>query len=125
MLPISSHFRQKKVWSNISGVIPSSPGANSLKIICASNVRSSCRPGMVPAHDEVRAAEVPAHQGVEDRLARARIPHGGRVYREHHAVRREVALQQHLVAAHSYVRRDVVRLRLAHKRVQQQTVDDL
>ena len=80
--------------------------------------------GMVAADDEVRAAVVLADQGVEDRLARTGVAHGGREDAQQDAVGRVVVVEQHPIAAHAHVGGNVVVLGLADQRVQQQAVGD-
>src|SRR3954465_1532268 len=50
------------------------------------------QPGVVAPDDEVRAAEVLAHQGMEPRLPRAGVAHRRRVDGQHYAVPRIVVL---------------------------------
>src|SRR5205807_9641561 len=53
---------------------------------------------VVAADDEVGAAVVPAHQRVEDRFARPRVPHGGWKRGEEYTVARVIPLEQDPVA---------------------------
>ena len=62
---------------------------------------------------------------MEDRLARPGVAHRRGVDREQHAVGRVVVLDQRLVAAHAHVGGDVVGLRLADQRVDEEPVDAL
>src|SRR5215207_5656009 len=82
-------------------------------------------PRVVPAHDEVRAAVVLAAHRVEDRLPRTRVPHRRREDRQDGAVPRVITLQDDLVALHPYRSRDVVGLRLADQRVEEEPVHGL
>ena len=81
--------------------------------------------GVVAPDDEVGAAVVLAADRVPDRLARPGVAHRGGEHADHRAVLRVVALEQRLVAPHPHVRRDVVGLRRADERVDEQAVDDL
>ena len=94
---------------------------------CLGLVRAVVRAdaGVVAAHDEVGAAVVLAADRVPHRLARAAVAHRGREGREQHAVLRVVAVEQRAVAVDAHRGRDVVALRLADQRVDQQAVDDL
>src|SRR5215207_7397045 len=82
-------------------------------------------PSVVPAHDEVRAAVVLAAHRVEDRLPGSRVPHRRREDRQDGAVPRVITLQDDLVALHPYRSRDVVGLRLADQRVEEEPVHGL
>src|SRR5207245_2712133 len=81
--------------------------------------------GVVAADDEMRAAIVAPHDGVEDSLLRAGITHPCRVRGEQHALGREVVAQELLVAAHAHRSRDIVALGLTDKRMEEQTVHRL
>src|SRR5204863_7804396 len=80
---------------------------------------------VVTADDEVRAAEVLAADRVPDRLARAGVAHRGREGRDDDAVFRIVLLDEDAVALDSSRGGDVVGLRLAHERVDEEAVDGL
>jgi hypothetical protein len=80
---------------------------------------------VVAADDEVRAAVVLAADRVPDRLARARVAHGGRERGDDDPLRRVVALDEHVVGLHARGGRDVVRLRLPDEGMDEQTVDGL
>src|SRR5215213_2326146 len=80
---------------------------------------------VVAPDDEVRAAVVLPHERVEDRLARPRVAHRRREHGEDGARGRVVVREDGLVREHAHVRGDVVRLRLADERVQQEPVGDL
>ena len=80
---------------------------------------------VVAADDEVRAAVVLADQRVEDRLARPGVAHGRGVDREQHPFRGVVVLDQGLVAAHPDRGGNVVGLRLADQRVDEEPVNAL
>ena len=82
-------------------------------------------PRVVAADDEVRAAVVLAADRVPDRLARAGVAHRGREGRDEHAVGGVVVLDQHAVALDARRGRDVVALRVADERVDQEAVDGL
>ena len=73
--------------------------------------------GVVAADDEVGAAVVLAHDGVEDRLARAGVAHRRGQHTQKNAVGGVVPVQQHAVAAHAHVRGNVVALGLTNERV--------
>ena len=81
--------------------------------------------GMVPADDEVGAPIVLPADGVPDRLPGPGVPHRRREHRDEGTIPRVVVLEQGLVTAHTDIGRNVVPLRGAHQRVQQQPVDDL
>src|SRR5207253_2474913 len=81
--------------------------------------------GRVPPDDEVAAPVVLPDERVEDRLARSGVAHGARERGEEDAVRREVVLDERLVAAEAHVGRQVVLLRLADERVDEQALDQL
>src|SRR3954467_6344035 len=81
--------------------------------------------GVVAAHDEVGAAVVPARDGVQDGLARARVVHLRGEDGEDHAVVRVVVLHQDLVAAHPRLGGDVAGLGLADQGMDHQAVGDL
>src|ERR671917_243304 len=57
----------------------------------------AANPGVVAAHDKVRAAVVLAADRVEDRLPRPRVAHSRREDREHRAVLGVVAIEDRLV----------------------------
>src|ERR687897_959403 len=81
---------------------------------------------VVAAHDEVGAAVVLAAEGVEDRLPRTRVAHGGGEDGEHRPVPREVPLEAILVGVHPDVGWNVVvRAGLADDGVEEQAVDRL
>ena len=80
---------------------------------------------VIASDDEVSAAVVAPHDRVENGLARPRVAHRCRKHGEQYAIRGVVALQQDLVAADADVGRNVVGLRLAHDRVNQQPVGHL
>ena len=81
--------------------------------------------GVVPADDEVRAAVVLAADRVPDRLARPGVAHRCRERREEHAVLGVVAVEKRPVAVDANVDRDVVGLRVADERMDEQPVDGL
>ncbi len=81
--------------------------------------------GMIPPHDEMRAAVVLAHQRMEDGFARSRVAHAGRKGSEYHPLDGIVVAQEHVVTAHAHLGWDVVILRLAHQRMQEQALHDL
>ena len=80
---------------------------------------------VIAADDEVRAAVVLARDRVEDRLARPGVAHRRGIHAQQHAILRIVVLDQHAVALHPRVGRDVVALGLADQRIEQQAVADL
>src|SRR5581483_10515194 len=80
---------------------------------------------VVAADDEVRAAIVLAADRVPDRLARPGVAHGRRERRQDYAAPRVVVLEQDAVALDPRRGGDVVRLRLADQRVDEQAVDRL
>src|SRR5690349_7343144 len=81
--------------------------------------------GVVAADDEVRAAVVLAADRVPDRLARAGVAHRRREGGDEHAVGGVVAVHEDAVALDPGRGRDVVRLRVADERVDQEAVDGL
>jgi hypothetical protein len=80
---------------------------------------------VIAPHDEVGTAVVLAKDRVQDGLARARVAHREREHREQRALRREVLVEEDLVASHARRGGDVVALRLSHERVEQEPVDRL
>src|SRR5918998_3433508 len=80
---------------------------------------------VVAADDKVGAAVVLAADRVEDRLARAAVAHRRREDAEEGAVLRVVLVEDDLVGAHPYVRRDVLGAGLADQRVEEEAVDYL
>src|SRR5918998_6311195 len=80
------------------------------------------RARVVAADYEVGAAVVLAADGVEDRLSRSAVAHGGREDGEKRPVLRVVLLQDHLVGAHPGVGRDVLGAGLADERVEEQAI---
>ena len=72
---------------------------------------------MVAADDEVRAAEVFPHHGMENRFARTGIAHRSLEDAQENAVFRIIVFQQHLIAFHPDVGRNIVRFRFADERV--------
>jgi hypothetical protein len=81
--------------------------------------------GVVAPDDEVRAAVVLAADRVPDRLARTGVAHRRGEGRDDHPVGRVVAVDEHAVALDAGRRGDVLRLRLAHERVDEEAVDGL
>ena len=81
--------------------------------------------GMVAPDDDLVDAVVLAGDGVEDRFARARVPHRRGERREDRPILRVVLLHQHAVGVESHRRRHVVLLRLADERMDHQAVAHL
>ena len=79
--------------------------------------------GVVAPHDEVGAAVVLPHDGVEDGLPGAGVAHGRRQHGEMDAVLGEVAVEQYLVTGHTHVSGDVVVLRIADEGMDEGAVD--
>src|SRR5579884_184309 len=80
---------------------------------------------MIASDDEMRAAVILAHQGVEDGFARPRVPHGGGEHSQNHAIRRVVVLKEHFVAAHAYIGGDIVALGLTDQGMQVEAIHRL
>ncbi len=80
--------------------------------------------GVVATDDEVGAAVIAAHDGVEHRLARPRHAHRDRQQREARRLRR-IAVEQRLIAAHAREMVDVPRLGHADRGMDQQAAADL
>ena len=80
---------------------------------------------VIPPHDEVGAPVILSSDGVEDRFSRASVSHCGRVDAQYYPIGRVVVPKQALVRLDSHICRDIVRLCLAHQRMQQQPIADL
>ena len=81
--------------------------------------------GVVAADDEVRDAVVLPHQGVEEGLPRTRVAHRRGEGGEQRPIGRVVPLEQRLVGAEAHLGGDVVSLRLAHQRMDDEPVGEL
>ena len=70
--------------------------------------------GMIATDDKVGAPIILAHQGMEDGFTRASITHGSRKHTHNDAISGIVVLQQHLIAAHAHIGRNIVTFSITH-----------
>src|SRR5258708_13074825 len=77
---------------------------------------------MIAGHKESRTTIVLAHQSVEDGFTWPCIAHSSRENAQDDSVRRVVVLQQDFVAAHAYIRGNIVALGIAYQGMQVQAI---
>ena len=95
---------------------------NFLRIIGAVIVAHA---GVVAADDEMGDAVILADQRVQNGLARAGVTHGQRHHGQHGAVFVVIVVDEHLVALHASIGRNVIGFGLADQRMNQQAVGHL
>src|SRR6266516_176651 len=78
---------------------------------------------MIAAYNEMRAAIVLAHQGMEDRFAWTSVTHGSRKHTQDDTTSRVVVRQQHFITTHTYIGGNIVALGITHERMQVQAIN--
>ena len=81
--------------------------------------------GMVATDDKMRAAEILANEGMQQRLARTGIAHLDGIARLNHRSRPEIIVDHRLDRARSHLGRDVAFLQLAEHLMDEDAVHDL